>query len=286
MADMSGSDPSDVEAPGHREAVPTQSAPETAGKRNAFTELMSPKNKQLKQAETKNIKAPSKHTHTSHFKPRDALGAYIEKPESYPPSTVVYYNDDFVAINDLYPKSSLHLLLLPRDPEKSLMHPFDAFEDTEFLDKVRAEVKKLRALAAGELRRRYGKESAQERARQEAMDKDPPVDELPPGRDWEREIMSGIHAHPSMNHLHIHVLSVDRHSDRLKHRKHYNSFTTPFFIDLDDFPLAKDDVRRHPGREGYLKRDFICWRCGRNFGNKFQELKNHLEEEFQEWKRL
>lgn len=245
---------------------------------------MSPKNKQLKQAETKSTKGSSRST--THSKPRDALGAYIERPESYPPSTVVYYNDDFVAIHDLYPKSSLHLLLLPRDPIKSRMHPFDAFEDIEFLNKVRAEVKKLRTLAAGELRRRYGKESAQEKARQEAMDKDPPVDELPPGRDWEREIMSGIHAHPSMNHLHIHVLSVDRHSDRLKHRKHYNSFTTPFFISLDDFPLAKDDVRRHPGREGYLKWDFICWRCGRNFGNRFQELKNHLEKEFEEWKRL
>ncbi len=95
--------------------------------------------------------------------------------------------------------------------------------------------------------------------------------------------MCGIHAHPSMNHLHIHVLSVDRYSECLRHRKHYNSFATPFFVPIDDFPLAKDDVRRHPGRQGYLDWDFKCWRCGREYGRSFTKLKAHLEEEFEKW---
>lgn len=73
-------------------------------------------------------------------------------------------------------------------------------------------------------------------------------------------------------------------SERMKHRKHYNSFKTPFFIGIDDFPIAEDDVRRHPGREGYLGSDLKCWRCGKNFGNAFAKLKNHLAEEFSEWK--
>lgn len=199
---------------------------------------------------------------------------------------MVYYTDDFVAIYDLFPKSTLHLLLLPRNPEKTRLHPFDAFEDPGFLAKVKAEVKKLRSLAAKELRRRYGKDSAQEKEREEALSAEPPPEELPRGRDWERELMCGIHAHPSMNHLHVHVISVDRYSDRLKHRKHYNSFSTPFFVDIDDFPLAEDDPRRHPGREGYLQWDFVCWRCGKEFGSRFTELKNHLEDEFNEWREL
>lgn len=218
--------------------------------------------------------------------PRDALGAYIARPESYPPNVVVYYNDDFVAIHDLYPKSTLHLLLLPRDPLKMRLHPFDAFEDPQFLGKVKAETRKLRSLAAAELRRRYGRYSEQDRARYEALNAEPSPEELPRGRDWERELMCGIHAGPSMNHLHVHVISVDRFSDRLKHRKHYNSFSTPFFIDIEDFPLAPDDPRRHPGREGYMHRNFSCWRCGKDFGNRFTELKTHLEKEFNEWKRL
>lgn len=217
---------------------------------------------------------------------RDGLGAYIAKPESYPSNVVVNHNEDFVAIYDMFPKSSLHLLLLPRDPTKTRLHPFDAFEDAEFLAKVRTEVYKLRTLAAAELRRKYGKDSAQEQARQAALIADPAPEELPAGRDWEKEIMCGVHAVPSMNHLHVHVIAVDRYSERLKHRKHYNSFATPFFVPIEDFPLAEDDVRRHPTREGYLKRDFVCWRCGEKFGNKFTQLKEHLEREFEEWRRL
>lgn len=199
---------------------------------------------------------------------------------------MVYHNEDFVAIHDMFPKSSLHLLLLPRDQSKTRLHPFDAFEDAEFLAKVKAETYKLRTLAAGELRRKYGKDSAQEQARLAALSADPPPDELPQGRDWEQEIVAGVHAVPSMNHLHVHVLSVDRYSDRLKHRKHYNSFSTPFFVPIDDFPLAHDDERRKPTEEGYLKRDFACWRCGMVFGNRFTELKQHLEKEFMEWKKV
>lgn len=217
---------------------------------------------------------------------KEALGAYIKKPESYNSNVVIYHNDDFVVLHDKFPKSTLHLLLLPRDPTKTRLHPFDAFEDSEFLAKVRAETNKLRKLAAGELRRMYGKESAQEQARQAALKADPPPDELPPGRDWEREIMCGVHAVPSMDHLHVHVISVDRYSRRLKHRKHYNSFATPFFVPIDDFPLASDDVRRYPTRERYLQRDFVCWRCGKNYGSHFVELKKHLEDEFHRWKKL
>jgi aprataxin len=112
----------------------------------------------------------------------------------------------------------------------------------------------------------------------------PAGDDLPPGRDWEKDVMVGIHAHPSMSHLHVHVLSVDRFSECMKHRKHYNSFATPFFVPLEDFPLAQDDPRRHPGREGYLNSDLKCWRCGRNFGGAFKTLDEHLKEEFEKWK--
>ncbi|KAJ5488722.1 hypothetical protein N7539_003612 [Penicillium diatomitis] len=255
---------------------------QTSAKRNAFTELLSSRQKQLKQTSGSLSSGSVPHGRSGG---RDGLGAYISKPETFPPSVVVYYNDDFVTIHDMFPKSSLHLLLLPRDPTKTRLHPFEAFEDPEFLAKVKAEVQKLRHLAASELRRLYGKDSAQEQARQAALTAESPPDDLPPGREWEQEIMCGVHAVPSMSHLHVHVISVDRYSERLKHRKHYNSFATPFFVPIGDFPLKPEDVRRHPTREGYLKRDFVCWRCGRGFGNRFAELKTHLEEEFIEWKK-
>ena len=145
-------------------------------------------------------------------------------------------------------------------------------------------MKKLRVLAAKELKRRFGNYSAREKAREAAIEADKDESEWPGGRDWEKDIISGIHAGPSMNHLHVHVMSVDRQSECMRHRKHYNSFSTPFLIDVNDFPLKEHDPRLHPGREGYLYRDLVCWRCGKNFGNRFSRLKKHLEEEFQTWK--
>lgn len=220
------------------------------------------------------------------FSGRDGLAAYTIHPESFSPDRVIYHTDEWVVINDLYPKSSVHILLLPRDTTKNVLHPFDAFEDPTFLASVQAEVAKLRDLVASELRRKYGRFSASERARIQAMEADEPPAELPPGRDWTKDVISGIHAHPSMNHLHIHVLSADRFSPCMRHRKHYNSFNTPFLVPVEDFPLAKDDKRRHPGRQGYLDAPMACWRCRRDFGNKFSKLKEHLAKEFEEWKQI
>lgn len=221
----------------------------------------------------------------TNFLGRDGLGAYIASPGSFSPTRVIFHSEKFVVINDLYPKSSVHLLLLPRDPAKTLLHPFKALEDLDFLAEIREEVMKLRKLVAKELRRRYGKFSVKDRAREEAMEADPATSEedLPPGRDWSKDVITGVHAHPSMNHLHIHIISVDRESDRMRHRKHYNSFATPFLIPVEDFPLDASDKRRHPGRERYLESDMKCWRCGRNFRNKFARLKEHLADEFEQW---
>lgn len=86
-----------------------------------------------------------------------------------------------------------------------------------------------------------------------------------------------------MNHLHVHVISVDMISDCMKRREHYNSFKTEFFIELDDFPLAEDDPRRHQGHWPGIP--LKCWRCGEVFDKKFKALTQHLLEEFDAWKR-
>lgn len=223
------------------------------------------------------------------FKDRNGLGAYLADPKAFPASRVIYHTDKFVAIHDLYPKASVHTLLLPRSKKHNLIHPIDAFEDAEFLAEVKAETSRLRVLVAKELKRRFGAGSQKDKEREEALaaagEGDHDEATLPPGRDWLAEVKVGIHTRPSMNHLHVHVLSRDMHSECLTHRKHYNSFNTPFLVDVADFPLARDDPRRHPGREGYMDSNLKCWRCGSDFGNKFKALKEHLEKEFEEWKK-
>ncbi|KAI0427444.1 HIT domain-containing protein [Xylaria sp. FL1042] len=253
-------------------------------KRNAFAELMAPKPKKPREPQTL---ASTRSAFTGTLKVRDGLGAYTADPASFPPSRVIYYSESFVAINDLYPKSTVHTLLLPRS-SRSRLHPFDAFDDPEFLAAVQAETARLKRLVAKELQRRFGRFSAQDKLRESVLNGEVEWEDaapLPVGRDWEKELLVGVHAHPSMNDLHVHVLSRDMVSQCMRHRKHYQSFNTPFLIDVADFPLAPDDPRRNPGREGFLERDMRCWRCGRNFGNQFKKLKEHLDLEFEEWKK-
>lgn len=255
--------------------------PDAQSSRNAFTELMKRK---LKPAAA----GPQTSRGGNPFKDRMGLGVYLADSSN---SRIIHQTESAVCIHDLFPKATVHTLLLPRSREHNLVHPFDAFEDADFLAEVRREAAMLKALAARELQRVLGRESRTEARRQAVLDGEADPDqgsgggELPPGRDWEREMVVGVHAVPSMSHLHVHVLSRDMHSPSLKHRKHYNSFTTPFLVSLDDFPLAADDPRRRTKEEAYLHWDLRCWRCGRNFGNKFKELKAHLELEFDEWKR-
>lgn len=44
----------------------------------------------------------------------------------------------------------------------------------------------------------------------------------------------GFHAVPSLKPLHLHVITQDFIGDGLKKKSHYNSFTTPFFVKIDD----------------------------------------------------
>ena len=221
------------------------------------------------------------------FKNREGLGAYLSNPETFPASIVIDYNDDFVIIHDKFPKASVHTLILPRSPSIYSKHPIDALADPELLAKIKVEVARVKKLVAAELQRNFGKFSRSEAEREAVLngEVEPTGSDLPDGRNWLAEVKCGIHAVPSMSHLHIHVLSRDMHSEALKHRKHYNSFNTPFLVDVDEFPLAEDDGRRDTKEEGYLRWDMKCWRCGKNFGNQFKQLKEHLEVEFEAWKK-
>lgn len=256
--------------------------PLKTNKRNAFSELMAPKPKQQKAQE------PHKHIgkHSNPRDPRNNLFSYILHPEKFSSDMVVDYNEKTVLIRDAFPKATIHLLLLPRDSTKWDLNPRDAFDDPVFLDMVRSEVAEAVKLASSELSRLISPYSESCKPRIAAMESDDPPDELPPGRDFSSEFKVGIHAHPSMNHLHVHIVSRDMHSDRIKHKKHYNSFNTDFFIPLDDFPLALDDPRRQRDyQNANLKKEYKCWRCGKILANKFPQLKAHLEAEFEEWRK-
>ncbi|CAN9256999.1 unnamed protein product [Alternaria alternata] len=272
-------------------------APGSSKRPNAFTELMSqtkkPKPPTIPAADGPGLVEKATKT-VKRWDPRNGLGVYIESPETNPENKVLEYDEDFVVITDKYPKASVHLLLIPRKPKYYDQHPLHALStDAAFLAEVEKRVIRLKDLAAYELRRQYGDVSTTDKPYNQALEETmcsrnpPPVEEqaslLPPGRDWSKDIVVGVHTHPSMNHLHIHIFSRDMHSDWMKHKKHYLSFNSSFLVRLDEFPLEEGSERFAPG--DWPSWDMKCWRCSKNFKNKFPALKQHLNEEFEDWKR-
>ncbi|KAL0579953.1 aprataxin-like protein [Marasmius crinis-equi] len=120
-------------------------------------------------------------------------------------------------------------------------------------------------------------------------------------------VWTGFHASPSMHHLHLHIISADLCSEKLKHKKHYNSFHPKlgFFLHLDDvlswfdsepsyftqvssihisflpcvisiFQMATLDAKKY---EALLKEDLSCFHCGKTMKN-IPTLKEHLQQEW------
>jgi aprataxin len=257
--------------------TPSTPRPKT---RNAFSELMAPKQK----VSPKMTRQMRSNDPDNLGDPRNGLLPYIKAPEDH--ARVIRFSDEFVLLRDAFPKAAVHLLLLPRDPSKYVLHAHTALADSAFLERFRKEAHECMLLAASELANACAPYSLQHAQRVKAMDEGAAPADLPPARDFTQEIRMGFHAHPSMNHLHLHIFSRDMYSPALKHRKHYNSFNTDFLLPLDEFPYAEEDDRRSVAyQNANLKQDFVCWRCGKMFGNHFKLLKEHLEQEFLEWRK-
>ncbi|KAF9246278.1 HIT-like domain-containing protein [Melanogaster broomeanus] len=196
------------------------------------------------------------------------------KPEDLPPSVLFNHTDTCLTLFDAFPKSIFHFLVLPRlRPSRSVFElanlqsllKSDKKLAREVLKDMSNEADNVRKLIQEEMQKRYG---------------------------FQWEIWTGFHAAPSMEHLHLHVLSNDLLSQKLKHKKHYNSFhpRLGFFLHLhdvlswfDEEPsyFQKVSQLKKKDYEPLLKEDLCCWRCERDMKN-FPTLKAHLQEEWDE----
>ncbi|XP_077288947.1 aprataxin isoform X2 [Arctopsyche grandis] len=90
----------------------------------------------------------------------------------------------------------------------------------------------------------------------------------------------GYHSVPSMQRLHLHVISDDFVSPCLKTKVHWNSFTTTFFMTSDDLIRAIDDTGSISKMSKQVHKELIntplkCHKC--NFVPKtMPNLKEHL----------
>lgn len=194
-------------------------------------------------------------------------------PDSLPNSIRFSYSDTTLTLYDAYPKSIFHFLILPRAFKSTKLAETDSLRTLLLGDKKKAkEIISTLKDEAGDLRLEIEKEMVKRY-----------------GFKW--EIWAGFHAVPSMRYLHLHVVSADLCSVKLKHKKHYNSFHPKlgFFLHLEEVLAwfeAGDNYFSSKAKlepkefEKLLKEDLCCWRCGSEM-KTMPSLKAHLQEEWE-----
>nr|GEU49869.1 transcription factor bHLH140 [Tanacetum cinerariifolium] len=157
---------------------------------------------------------------------------------------VLEVTDDVVVLNDVYPKAQKHLLVLARD------------EGLERLADVgREHLPILRTLHA------VGLKWA------EAFIKE----------NESLIFRLGYHSAPSMRQLHLHVISQDFNSKGMRNKKHWNSFTSPFFLDSVDViqEVSEQGKATLKDDDKLLSMELRCNRC-RSAHPNIPRLKSHI----------
>ncbi|RIB22316.1 HIT-like domain-containing protein [Gigaspora rosea] len=178
----------------------------------------------------------------------NVLLPYCEQPEIFSNKVVYYYDDGIVIIWDKYPKAKIHLLVMPRQK-------IDSIEDLRKQD-----------LNLIEILKRKGQQIIDH-----FKENDPNL-----------VFRMGFHAIPSLRQLHMHVISQDFISSTLSTKKHWNSFTTSFFKDVEEIEmLLKEKGQIKFDKDYYenlLKSPLNCHLCDAKEFKNIPTLKKHLEE--------
>lgn len=131
----------------------------------------------------------------------DSFGHWSQglKASMQDPKMQVYKDDRVVVIKDKYPKARYHWLVLP----------WQSIPNLKALRQEHCVLLKHMQQVADQI-----------------VAQCPDVSLL--------RFRTGYHAIPSMSHVHLHVISQDFDSPCLKNKKHWNSFTTDYFIESQD----------------------------------------------------
>ncbi|CAF0862285.1 unnamed protein product [Didymodactylos carnosus] len=163
-------------------------------------------------------------------------------------SVQVYKDDLCTIINDKYPKAKHHMLAMPNEYIANLK------------SLTSAHVPLLKHML------QVGKETAMK---------------LRKAGDSSDEFRYGYHAIPSLSLLHMHIISQDFKSDCLKTKKHWNSFTTSYFMDAED---VIDELQTHGQVQvdsapfyRLLEQELTCHRCQGKF-RTMPKLKEHIDQ--------
>ena len=150
----------------------------------------------------------------------------------------LYSTERCIVIPDAFPKSTVHFLVIPRDPNLVCLNS---------LTSAHCDLLQHMMEVADTVTNRMKSENA----------------------DYANlRYISGFHAIPSLPQLHMHRLSMDLESDRLKNKKHYNTFASYFFLPAEQIladlkahghvTMNQDVDRFHALEKGDMK----CLWCG------------------------
>ena len=209
---------------------------------------------------------------------RNILRQFLEPTSATAPTTVLHLERKrFSLVKDKYPKARLHLLLVIHDEflpartvkqiETSQMSKLR--EISAFIDSLRKEIECNVAKSDCPILSSSVRDELHSTLRQGSL-------------------RIGFHAKPSLYPLHIHILSDDMDSPAMKNKKHWNSFTSAFFVPLQTVidTLSRESeqqsmVHKLPPDyelEEMLKGDLVCHKCAHSFPN-IPQLKRHLTAE-------
>ncbi|XP_009480140.2 aprataxin isoform X1 [Pelecanus crispus] len=176
---------------------------------------------------------------------KEHLGHWSQglKSSMQDPKMQVYKDEKTVVIKDKYPKARYHWLILPWDPISSLKSV--SRDHLELLEHMHAVGQKM-------------------------------IEQCPARESLEFRL--GYHAIPSMSQLHLHVISQDFDSPALKTKKHWNSFTTDYFLnsqDVIEMVRSKGKVMVKDHVSELLKLPLRCHCCKQQLST-IPQLKEHL----------
>ncbi|XP_051940996.1 aprataxin isoform X1 [Hippocampus zosterae] len=207
-------------------------------------------------SETPSLKAAKKHEHlpesvraeeSREINQNVGHWSHGLKASMQDPNMQVFKDDKVVVIKDKYPKARYHWLVLPWIS----IHSLKALRDEHC-----SLLKHMQKVA------------------------DHMVQQCPHASSL--DFRSGYHAIPSMSHVHLHVISQDFDSPYLKNKKHWNSFTTDYFIESQDvIHMLETDgkVTVKEGTSELLKLPLRCHLCRKELPT-IPALKQHLKSHF------
>jgi len=173
----------------------------------------------------------------------DALLDYVKNPQTYA-NEIIFQDKSLMIIKDKYPKAQHHFLIIP----KIIIKNYSEI-DQSHLPLIRNMRK-----AGIKLIENLNEENVSFRM--------------------------GFHAVPSLKQLHMHVISEDFNSEYLKSKKHWNSFTTDFFVTADNFILHLEQKGKIDFDKviftGYLNIPLKHWLSTEIFPN-MPKLKQYIE---------